>query len=141
MTDVDERRVMGEHRLANERYEVLLTDAGAGASTFAGLAITRWTPDRTREGDGFFIYLRDLDDGAFWSAGFQPTKRPADRYVVRLGPGRVSIEREDDGIRCTMEVCVCAGANAELRRLTIENASGRERRLDVTTYAEPVLDS
>ncbi|HEX6534189.1 MAG TPA: hypothetical protein VF041_06305 [Gemmatimonadaceae bacterium] len=143
MTVADERVVLGEHRLANDRYAVRLTKSGGGASTYAGLAITRFTPDPANEGggSGLFIYLRDLESGAYWSAGFHPTGKRADRYVARTAPGRVTIEREDDGIRCTMEVCVCGGADAELRRLTIENASGRARRLDVTTYAELVLNT
>ena len=53
----------------------------------------------------------------------------------------VTLVREHDGIRTTLEVALVANTPAEERRLTIENLSGRERRLEVTTYAELVLNT
>ncbi|HEX6910114.1 MAG TPA: hypothetical protein VF142_06960, partial [Longimicrobium sp.] len=58
--------------LARGAYAVLLTAAGGGGSSHRGFALTRWTADRTRDGDGFWVYLRDADSGDTWSAGHQP---------------------------------------------------------------------
>ncbi len=55
--------------------------------------------------------------------------------------GIVTLVREHDGIRTVLEVTLVEGAAAEERRLTIENLSGRARTLDVTTYAELVLNT
>src|SRR3712207_3950521 len=82
--------------LARGAYAVLLTAAGGGCSTFHGYALTRWTADRTRDCDGFFVYLRDADSGAVWSAGYQPVGRAAERYEA--DPARAEIVREDAGI-------------------------------------------
>ncbi|MEP6691766.1 MAG: glycosyl transferase [Gemmatimonadaceae bacterium] len=131
-----------DHVLSNGRgYEVRITSAGGGRSTFGALALTRRVPDRTRDADGFFIYVRDLESATYWSTGQQPVRRAADRYEVRAGPDRVTITREDDGIETTLDVRVLAGDDVELRRITLVNRSGRARRLDVTTYAEVVLNT
>ncbi len=127
--------------LSNGRYTTLLTAAGGGYSAFEGFALTRWAPDRTRDADGFFLYVRDAEEGASWSAGLQPAGRRADAYEARLEDGRAEIVREDDGIETRTEVCVAPGDDVELRRYTLTNQSGRPRRLEVTTYAEVVLNT
>ena len=53
----------------------------------------------------------------------------------------VMLIREHSGIRSVLEVTLATNTAAEERRLTIENLSGRARRLDVTTYAELVLNT
>lgn len=125
--------------MARGAYAVLLTAAGAGCSTFHGLALTRWTADRTRDADGFFVYLRDADTGAVWSAGHQPMGRAPDRYVARLDDAE--IVREDWDIETRLEVRLAAGGDAELRRITLTNLGARARRIEVTTYAELVLNT
>ncbi len=60
-------------RLANGRYSVVIGAAGNGGSECEGIALTRWRADPVEDGDGWFIYLRDLDSGRFWSIGYQPT--------------------------------------------------------------------
>ncbi|MEO8138021.1 MAG: glycosyl transferase [Gemmatimonadota bacterium] len=127
--------------LSNGRYRVLLTGAGAGASSFESVALTRWAADRTRDADGFFLYIRDLDRGHLWGAGRQPVGRVPDIYRTRSGPGRAEILREDDGIVTRLDVCVDPDADAEIRLLTLTNRSRKPRHLDVTSYAEVALNS
>jgi cyclic beta-1,2-glucan synthetase len=127
--------------LARGRYAVLLTAAGGGCSAFDGYALTRWAADRTRDAEGFLLYLRDLDDGALWSAGYQPTGRAAERYEARLGGGLAEIVREDDGIKTRTEVWLAPAGDAEMRRVTLTNLSGRPRRVQMTTCAEVVLNT
>ena len=129
------------HELTNGRYTTRISDAGSGYSWFGALALTRWVPDRTRDADGFFLYLRDLESGLRWSAGYQPIRAPARRYEVRADPRRVAIVREDDDVEVTTEISVPAGDDVEVRRYTIANRGTRARRLELTTYAELVLNS
>ncbi|HEY8796223.1 MAG TPA: hypothetical protein VIM15_14880, partial [Gemmatimonadaceae bacterium] len=98
-------------------------------------------PDRTRETDSFALYIRDLENGEYWSAGAEPVRHAADPYDAIALDGIVTLIREHDGIRTELEVTLVPGAPAEERRLTVENLSGRARRLDVTTYAELVLNT
>ena len=130
-----------EHELANDRYHLTISDDGTGSSHYRDLAITRRVPDRTRETDAFVLYLRDLESGDVWSAGAEPVRCAGDAYEAIARAGIVTLVREHDGIRTTLEVTLVPNASAEERRLTIENLSGRERRLEVTTYAELVLNT
>ncbi|MDQ2766394.1 MAG: glycosyl transferase, partial [Gemmatimonadota bacterium] len=130
-----------EHELANDRYHLTIADDGTGSSHYGALAITRRVPNRTRETDAFVLYIRDLETGDFWSAGAEPVRCAGDAYEAIAHDGIVTLIREHDGIRTTMEITLAPNAPVEERRLTIENLSGRERRLDVTTYAELVLNT
>ena len=62
------------HLLTNGQYSLMLTSAGGGYSLANGSAVTRWRRDAVNDQYGQFVYLRDLSDGRFWSAGFQPTR-------------------------------------------------------------------
>ncbi len=136
-----EAAVAREHRLANDRYHLTISDDGTGSSHFGALAITRRVPDCTRETDAFVMYVRDLETGEYWSAGAEPVRCDEDSYEAVASDGIVTLVREHDGIRTTLEVTLVPDTPAEERRLTIENASGRARRLEVTTYAELVLNT
>lgn len=127
--------------LSNGEYTTFLTAAGSGYSTFAKLALTRWLADRTRDADGFFIYVRDLDSGAFWSAGYQPVGGTPGRYTVRFRPGVATFISEDRGIETRMTVCVAPEADVEIRRIELTNRSDEPRRLELTSYAEVVLNT
>ncbi|HST60241.1 MAG TPA: hypothetical protein VLK84_16160, partial [Longimicrobium sp.] len=144
MTPSDERPTGSESTAAVLRrgdYTVLLTAAGGGGSTYRGFALTRWTADRTRDADGFFVYLRDADTGAVWSAGHQPVRRAAEAYAARLAGGRAEIVRRDAGIETRLEVRLAAEGDAELRRITLTNLGDQPRRIEVTTCAELVLNT
>ena len=137
----EDAAIAHEHRLANDRYHLTISDDGTGSSHFGALAITRRVPDRTRETDAFVLYVRDLETGDYWSAGAEPVRREGDAYEAVASDGMVTLIREHEGIRTTLEVTLAENAPAEERRLTIENASGRARKLGVTTYAELVLNT
>ncbi len=125
--------------LSNGRYTVLVSGAGSGVSTCGRLASTRFAADRSEDADGFFVYLRDLEDGAVWSAGHQPVRADAERYAASSAPGRVCVTRADRGIESSLEVCVAASDDVEVRRLRVRNAGSGVRRIEVTSYAEVVL--
>ena len=127
--------------LGNGRYTVLLTAAGSGHSRFDGYALNAWTGDRTRDAQGFFLYVRDLDEGRVWSAGFQPTRRTPAHYQLNLSGACVEIVREDDDIEMRIEACVAAEDPVELRRCSLTNSSPRIRRLELTTYVQLALDT
>ncbi len=66
--------------LSNGRYSVMLTAAGSGYSRWRDIAITRWREDATRDCWGTYIFLRDEQTGAVWSAGYQPVGVEPDSY-------------------------------------------------------------
>ena len=126
--------------LTNGRYRVLVTAAGAGYSALNDCELTRWSGDSTRDADGFFCYLRDLESGRYWSAGFHPVPSTPDQYRVASGPNLVRIVRQDDGIEVQTDIAVALDADVEWRRYTISNLSPRPRVLELTTCAEVVLN-
>src|SRR6185369_134761 len=60
------------HLLSNDRYSVMLTAAGSGFSRWGDLAVTRWREDATCDDWGAYIYFRDVESEAVWSAGTAP---------------------------------------------------------------------
>jgi N,N'-diacetylchitobiose phosphorylase len=121
-------------RLGSGRYTVGVDGAGRGTSWWDGLALTGIGPD-----DGLFVYLRDLDTDAVWCAGDAPLDAAPGRYAASRVGDVVRLAREHEGVVCTYETGVVPDADAEVRRLRLENASGRVRRIEVTTYVEIVL--
>jgi cyclic beta-1,2-glucan synthetase len=61
------------HLLSNGRYSVMLTSAGSGYSRWRDMGVTRWREDPTRDDSGSYLFLRDVESGAVWSAGYQPS--------------------------------------------------------------------
>jgi cellobiose phosphorylase len=127
--------------LSNGRYTVLLTGAGTGYSAWNDLALTSWSGDRTEDGCGVFLYLRDRERGALWSIGHQPVGQPSARYAARYRAGRLEIARRDGDIEARLETSVAADADVELRRLRLTNHGRRTRHIELTTYAEVVLNA
>lgn len=128
------------HILSNGQYSTVITHAGTGYSYFNDIGVTRWRADRVRDPYGFFFYVRDLESHEFWSVGHQPVGRKADRYDTWFHPGKVQTARVDEWIESFMEVCVSSEDNIELRKITLTNYSNRRRRIELTSYAEVVIN-
>ena len=125
--------------LSNGRYAVMLTAAGSGYSRCADLAITRWREDVTRDPWGTYIFLRDVQSGAVWSAGYQPTGVEPDAYRATFFEDRAEFHRRDGAITTTLDVLVSPEDDAETRRVSVTNLGARPREIEITSYAELVL--
>src|SRR5262245_19754307 len=64
--------------LSNGAYSIMISNAGAGPSTWRGLDVTRWREDATRDCWGQFVYVRDPEGGRIWSIGHQPLPQAVD---------------------------------------------------------------
>ncbi|MBW8369460.1 MAG: cyclic beta 1-2 glucan synthetase [Thiobacillus sp.] len=127
------------HLLSNGRYHVMATHAGGSTSRWRDLAVTRWREDATSDGWGTFIYLRDIDNGKYWSTAHQPTLRRADHYEAIFVQARAEYRRRDHAIEAHTEISVSPEDDVEIRRVTLTNQSSRRRHIEVTSYAEVVL--
>ena len=127
------------HLLSNGRYAVMLTAAGSGYSRWHDLSVTRWREDATRDDTGSYIFLRDMESGAVWSAGYQPCGVEPDRYQVTFTEDRAEFVRSDAQITTILEVAVSPESDAEVRRLSITNTGNRIRDIEVTSCSELVL--
>jgi cyclic beta-1,2-glucan synthetase len=127
------------HLLSNGRYSVMITSAGSGYSRWRDIAVTRWREDTTRDDTGSYIFLRDVESGAVWSAGYQPSGVEPETYQVTFTEDRAEFIRTDATITTTLEVLVSPEDDAEVRRLSIANTGHRDREIEVTSYSELVL--
>jgi cellobiose phosphorylase len=127
--------------LSNGRYHVMVTNAGSGYSRWKDIAITRWREDGTCDSWGSFCYIRDLENTAYWSAGHQPTLRAAKSYEAVFSQGRAEFRRRDTDIETHTEIVVSPEDDIEMRRIRLTNRSRKRRTLEVTSYAEIVLNS
>lgn len=127
------------HALGNGSLSSHVSESGGGGLAWRGHALTRWQADPTRDDAGLWVYVRDEDDGAMWSIGRQPTVVTAQEQRVVFHPHMVEFHRRDHGIGMRMEIGVAHGDDVEIRRISIVNESGTERRLRLTSYGEVVL--
>ncbi|HSP83131.1 MAG TPA: glucoamylase family protein, partial [Gillisia sp.] len=128
------------HTLSNGNFSAMITHAGTGYSVSNGIMLNAWKPDPTIDPLGFFFYIKDTESGKFWSAMHQPVKRKPDRYDTWFHNGKIACSRVDDWIETTTEICVSLDHPIELRKLTLTNYSDRERTLEISSYAEVVLN-
>jgi cyclic beta-1,2-glucan synthetase len=127
------------HLLSNGRYAVMITAAGSGYSRCADLAVTRWREDATRDAYGQYVFIRDVETGRVWSAGYQPRGVEPDGYEAVFSEDRAEIRRRDGSIRTTLDVVVSPEDDAEVRRVTLTNLGTRAHEVEITSYAEVVL--
>ncbi|MGR9088172.1 MAG: glucoamylase family protein, partial [Gammaproteobacteria bacterium] len=131
--------IPSSHLLSNGRYAVMITAAGSGYSLCQNLAVTRWREDVTRDNWGSYIFLRDIENGQVWSAGYQPTTMAPDHYEVVFAEDRARITRTDGNMMSTLEIIVSPEDDAEIRRLSLTNNGMQAREIEITSYAEIVL--
>ncbi|MFA5939065.1 MAG: glycosyl transferase [Sinimarinibacterium sp.] len=127
------------HELGTGSYRVCLTAAGGGRSTWNWIALNRWPADAVEDAHGFFVYLRDVDSDALWSAGLQPVPDGGDTFRCDATANAVTYARSAQGIASTLTVRVDARDDVEIRRLSLRNDSGRTRRIEITSYIEIAL--
>jgi cyclic beta-1,2-glucan synthetase len=125
--------------LSNGSYHVMITSAGGSYSRWNDMSITRWREDSTRDNWGAFCYVRDMEDGRFWSTAFQPTLTQPQHYEVIFSEGRAEFRRSDNNFDMHTEIVVSPEDDIELRRTRITNRSRSRRTIEITSYAEVVL--
>ncbi|MBN1791791.1 MAG: hypothetical protein JW830_14920 [Bacteroidales bacterium] len=123
------------------RYRVMITNAGGGYSHWRDIAVTRWREDSTCDNWGSFCYLRDAENGNFWSTTYQPTLQRPEKYEAIFSEGRAEFRRRDYDIDTHTEIVVSPEDDIELRRVRLTNRTRTNRIIDITSYAEVVLAS
>jgi cyclic beta-1,2-glucan synthetase len=127
--------------LSNGKYHVMVTNSGGGSSRWKDIAVTRWREDTTCDNWGIFCYIKDMENGMFWSTGYQPAQKPTKDYEVVFSQGRAEFKRRDNNMETHTEIVVSPEDDIEMRRVHITNRSRKQRIIEVTSYAEVVLAS
>ncbi|MEI7639202.1 MAG: hypothetical protein WCJ37_17960, partial [Syntrophus sp. (in: bacteria)] len=127
--------------LANRFFGTVVSENGL-AYTWSENAhefrLTPWYNDPVSDSSGEAFYVRDEEQGNFWSPMPLPS-RGATPYVTRHGFGYSVFEHTEHGISTEVWVYVALDAAVKFTVLKVRNLSGRSRRLSATGYAEWVL--
>ncbi|MFO8034967.1 MAG: glycosyl transferase family 36, partial [Candidatus Bipolaricaulota bacterium] len=125
-------------------HGLVVSQAGGGYSwrTHASLnRITRWEQDLVKDEWGKFVYLRDQDSGALWSAAWKPVCGRPKHYACHHGQGYTAIRSVNCDVESVFTVFVPPDAPLEVWVLRLRNLADRPRRLWVGTYLEWLLGS
>jgi len=128
--------------IANPTFGFQVSESGAGytwSENSRENQLTPWSNDPVGDPVGEAIYVRDDDDGTLWNPTALPIRHTESTYVARHGPGYSRFEHERDGIVLDLVQFVPLDDSVKISVLSIENRSGRTRRMSVTAYAEWVL--
>ena len=128
--------------IANPSFGFQVSESGAGYTWSLNSRenqLTPWSNDPVTDPPGETIYVRDEDSGELWGPTVLPIREDAWPYIARHGQGYSSFEHTSHGVSLTLLQFVPLADPIKISRLTIENQSGRARRLSVTAYVEWVL--
>jgi len=84
----------------------MLTGAGSGYSRWGDFAIRAGAKNVTRDDWGAYVFLRDVESGELWSAGYQPSGVEPDSYEVTFTEDRAEFARRDGTITTIFDVVV-----------------------------------
>ncbi|MBN2146319.1 MAG: glycosyl transferase [Anaerolineales bacterium] len=126
--------------LGSQDYFGLISNTGSGYSFYRDARLRRLTRYRynnvpTNTG-GRYLYLRDEEDGQFWSPTWQPVRRSLQKYTCRHGLGYTSIESENAGIRAKVCYFVPLDDTLEIWQLEITNLRQQTAHMAVFSLVE-----
>jgi cyclic beta-1,2-glucan synthetase len=130
--------------IANPSFGFLVSESGSGFTWSLNShenQITPWSNDHVTDTPGEAIYVRDEVSGEVWSPTALPIRSETATYVARHGQGYSRFQSASNGVSLDLVQYVPLEDPIKISRLTLQNNSGRKRRLSVTAYAEWVLGS
>jgi cyclic beta-1,2-glucan glucanotransferase len=130
--------------IANPSFGFLVSQSGSGFTWSLNShenQLTPWSNDHLTDAPGEAIYLRDEATGEIWTPTALPIRDEATTYVARHGQGYSRFQHGSHGILADLVQFVPTDDPVKISRLTLQNDSGRARRISVTAYAEWVLGS
>jgi cyclic beta-1,2-glucan synthetase len=127
--------------IANAQFGTVISESGSAytwSENSHEFRLTPWFDDPVSDVSGEAFYIRDEENGRFWSPSPLPA-RGGMPYTTRHGFGYSIFEYEDDGIVTELCIYVATDAPIKFAKFRITNRSGRTRQLSVTGYWEWVL--
>ncbi|MBN2502387.1 MAG: glycosyl transferase [Anaerolineales bacterium] len=123
--------------LGCENYFGIISNTAGGYSFYRDARLRRLTRYRYNnvpfDAGGRYLYLRDDDNGSFWSPTWAPVKASLDEYSCRHGMGYTTIHSVQNQIEATARYFVPLGENLEIWELTLTNQ--RETAATVSVYS------
>jgi N,N'-diacetylchitobiose phosphorylase len=128
--------------LGSTEYGAIITNNAGGYSFYKSGAKGRFLRLRFNsvpmDQPGRYFYLRDNENGDYWSASWQPMGKPLGAYqsTCRHGTAYTVLGSQYSGIKTESTYFVPLGQTFEYWRLKVTNESDRRRTLSVFTYCE-----
>jgi cellobiose phosphorylase len=123
--------------LGTEDYFGIISNTAGGYSFYRDARLRRLTRYRYNnvpfDNGGRYIYLRDNNNGHFWSPTWQPTLTQLDEYTCRHGLGYTCIQSQWNGIEASIRYFVPLGAALEIWQLTVTNH--RQTPIDLSAFS------
>jgi hypothetical protein len=126
--------------LSNNKYALMITSDGDGFSNFRDMMLYRWRADLYAN-TGNYIYIKDIKEGKFWSATYNPTKVEPDEYQAIFSPHQAEFKRVDGDISSKTVVSLSPDHNLEIRKLSLTNNGKEAKQIEITSYLEVVGDN
>lgn len=128
--------------LGSTEYGAIITNHAGGYSFYRSALNQRFLRFRSNsvplDQPGRYFYLRDQDDGDYWSGSWQPVGKPLESYesTCRHGTAYTVITSKYAGITTEATYFVPLGQLFEYWRLRVTNESDVARRISVYTFCE-----
>ena len=108
-----------------EGYFGILSGTAGGYSYYRDARLRRITRGRYNnvpyDNGGRYVYVRDNEDGDFWSPTWMPTQSAVEDFACRHGMGYSTIGSKRNGIRVSNRYFVPLGETLEIWQLTVTN--------------------
>jgi len=128
--------------LGSTKYGAIITNNAGGYGFYQSGARGRFLRLRFNsvpmDQPGRYFYLRDRENGDYWSASWQPVGKPLGKYQssCRHGTAYSIIKSHYLGITTETTYFVPLGQTFEYWRLKITNESDRQRETSIFTFCE-----
>jgi cellobiose phosphorylase len=126
--------------LGSEAYFGIISNTAGGYSFYRDARLRRLTRYRYNnvplDTGGRYIYLRDNANGAYWSSGWQPVRRPLDAYMCRHGMGYTIIEGTYQGIEAKTRYFVPLSESLEIWQFSVTNSRDTTADLSIFSFVE-----
>jgi cellobiose phosphorylase len=128
--------------LGSTRFGSIITNNAGGYSFFHSTAQGRITRLRFNnvplDQPGKYIYIRDMETGDYWSASWQPTGKPLDKFETetRHGTAYTKIKSKYSAILSEVTYFVPLGKDYEVWMLKLKNLGDETKRLRLFTFVE-----
>ena len=125
--------------ISNGSYGLVVSQLNGGFSWIVHSnmnRLTRWQQDLIRDNWGKYVYLRDEDNGDFWSPTVKPVMKDLEEYQCRHGIGYTCFHSVYKRIEANLRLFIPFGDDLEIWTLRLKNVGNRPRQLGVFTYLE-----
>ncbi|MFA9464711.1 MAG: GH36-type glycosyl hydrolase domain-containing protein [Velocimicrobium sp.] len=87
---------------------------------------------------GHYVYVRDMEDGDYWSVSWQPVGKSLQeaKYTCRHGMSYSTYECEYKGIEAKQTLVIPIDDAVELWDVTVKNTTNKVRKLQIFSYLE-----